>query len=324
MTIEEELKNLDSKRNKLSIFHKKSETISRLKLSFFKKMKAAEEAEDIIEAKKYYSYLIRTMNLSDKVYSRMYEEIKNFMNSYSFESFSKNEIDDITQNFDFESFRNFKINFLNLHITIEQYQKALSSFFYEYKDPQNNLITKINGIIEQQKEFFNDIEDYHSDFFKKLQDQKVLHTLLEEEKEISDQFLRKIEFVEQQTTTFSKYLVDKLKNFQISIQIMIKEVKNNPKLAVTFPFHKIEHLFEKHASIIALTIIGLGVIANLSTLAGIGTIAVVARTTMGLLSHTMEGIEALPSLETMAHKSKNLITSTINSVQASIQKISNL
>ena len=324
MTIEEELRSLDSQRNKLSLFHKKSETISRLKLSFFKKMKAAEEVEDIIEAKKYYSYLIRTMNLSEKVYNRMNEEIKNFMSSYSYQSIEKSEINEISRGFNLESVRIFQQNFLSLHVSIDSYQQSLASFFKDFQDPQDNLIYKILTIINQQKEFFNDIEDYHSDLFKKLQDQKMLHVLLEQEKEVSDLFLKKIEFVEQQTTSLAKTLSNKLQDFQNSIQLMIREVRKDPKLAVSFPYHKLEHIFHKHASIIALTIIGLGVVANLSTLAGIGTIGVVARTAMGLLSHTMEGVEALPSLEKIANNSKNFISSTINSVQASIERINKL
>ena len=81
-----ELNELMKLQKSSSLFSKKTSSISRLKLSFFEKMKAFEEKEDLEKTHLYFTYLIRASNLSDRIYRSMYNELNDTLDKLAFEN----------------------------------------------------------------------------------------------------------------------------------------------------------------------------------------------------------------------------------------------
>ena len=316
--IKDEFEELQKQQKRVSIFKQKSEKLSRLKLNFYNKMVKAEAAEDIEIAKQYYSYLIRTMKLSSNIYYKMEQEIISYSNHYSHQTLTPKEIDQSIGGTNIPEVNALKGVFQDFHTTAGRFQNELSAFFYEVAG-NNSPVSNLRNIVSREETFFNDIENYHSDFFKKLDDQKQIHALLEEEEKISNEFIRRIEQLEKRTMNFIQRISQKIDAFKNSFYQLGRKLQQDPSLAAKIPAEKFAHLIEKHAGIIAATAIGLGLVANLSTLAGLATFAGAAKTTMELLSHSLEGVEAFPVLRNIASKTKTMVNQTINRVQMSMQ-----
>lgn len=316
--LSEELKNLQKTISTFSLFGRKVQNISKLKRSFFEKMIAHQQQENVEQAKLYYSYFIRAEQLSIQIYTNMkqnFEELNSLINQNSM--VQREEIEQAFQGIESQPILNCKQTFTLFHVTQEQHIQALRQFLHSVLK-EEDICSKLLSLTNKEEEDVQDINNSSSDFFKKLEDQKEIHQLLSQEELVSNRLQALIKSLVAQTTSFSQKIIELSKQLQQQFINLSREFRSSPQhFVIERFFTPFTHLIEKHASVIALSAITLGIIANISALAGIGGVAMTARTTMYFLSHTLEGVEALPSVQSIAHKSTQII-------QQAIQKSHNM
>lgn len=306
----QEFQELQGVQKSFSLFSKKTQNISKLKLSFFEKMKKAEDDENIELAHKYFSYLIRTTQLSEKIYFRIENELiqySKYLNSISLQEMKSN-------------------NESNLDSQINEILSLISQFLSELKITMQeilfgeNTISQMNSIISKEKQLLEKIDHQPATFFDELKIQKELHELYLKESEISIQFISTIKTLEKHTTTFAQKLKIQIDNLNKALNSFIRELKAHPMKTIFNPFESAGIKLEKNASIFAATIFGLSIIANISTLLGIGTATIVCKELILLMAEIGEPLQAIPAIKTFFSRFKNTVIDAKNRAFESIQQ----
>lgn len=310
-TLHQEFNELQSIRKSFSFFSKKTQSLSKLKLSFFEKMKQAETDENIEVAHQYFSYLIRTTNLSEKIYVRVEQELKQYIKYL--ESISIQEIRD-------ENPSMLDIEIQEIIGLISQFLQELKIFVKQTLDGKHN-ISSMNQIINEEKRLLEEIDHHPATFFQELEIQKQLHQLYLKESEISIEFINNITTLEKHTTTFAQRIQIKIKQLNATFTQFTRELKAKPLKTIFNPFESAGIKLEKNASIFAATIFGLSIVANVSTLLGIGSAAIICREIILLLAEVGEPLQAIPALKSMTSRFKGTL---IDAKKRALQSISTL
>lgn len=295
-----------------SLFGMKVQNISKLKRSFFEKMLNFEQQENIEQAQQYYQYFIRAENLSTQIYTNMYtyfEELNSLTDQTSF--ISHQEIDEAFDRIQNQIIQECKQLFSLFHITQEEYIKSIKKFLQTIQSQE--IISKLLSLTSREEIDIQDIHNPNSDFFKKLKDQREIHQLLLEEELVSNKLQVQIKELINQTMSYSQKIIELSKRLQRQFIQLAQELKNSPQQFIIERFFTpFKHLIQRHSSIIALSAITLAIVANISTLIGIGSIAATAKITTDALSYSLKGVEALPSLKGIINKSNQVIREAIN------------
>ncbi|MFT4244566.1 MAG: hypothetical protein ACMXYB_03890 [Candidatus Woesearchaeota archaeon] len=295
-----------------SLFGRKVQNISKLKRSFFEKMLNFEQQENIEQAQQYYQYFIRAERLSTQIYTNMhqyFEELNSLTNQTSF--ISHQEIDEAFDGIQNQIIQECKQLFSSFHVTQEEYSNSIKNFLQILQSQE--ITSKLLSLTSKEENDIQDIDNPNSDFFKKLKDQREIHQLLLEEELISNKLQVQIKELVNQTITYSNKIIEISKQLQIQFTILVQELRNSPQQFIVERFFTpLKHIIEKHSSIIALSAITLAIVANISALVGIGSIAITAKITTDAFSYSLKGVEALPSLKAIINKSNQVIRDAIN------------
>ncbi|MCH8520206.1 MAG: hypothetical protein LAT82_05635 [Nanoarchaeota archaeon] len=318
----QEFSSLKKTISSFSLFGRKVQNISKLKKSFFEKILNFEQQENIEQAQQYYSYFIRAEQLSTQIYTNMkqnFQELQIILNQET--SITDQEIELISQLIQTQRIQECMQVFSMFHITNEQYTQSIKQFLHAVL-VQEDICSKLISLTQREEEDTQDINNASSGFFEKLKDQREIHQLLIQEELVSNQLQVYIKQLINQTTLYSQKIIELSKQLQRQFLSLSQELKTHPQQFIVERFFTpFKQLIEKHSSIIALSAITLGIVANISALAGTGGIAITAKITTDALSYSLKGVEALPSLRNIIEKSNQIINQAVQRSQQMISQI---
>lgn len=287
-TIDSNYEELRKFQKKLGYFRKKSETLSRIKLSFFEKMRDAEYQENIENAQQYYYYLQRATNLSYSIYHKMYQELSQFSLGSINEEFTYKDqlaIEEVSSS-------QVKQMYVSLYEAQKSYVEAINEFLR--KVDERNLLPLIERGIQTEESMLQKLGTSYQSIFGELSIQKELHSYLNQEKQLSDSIISAIERLSKQTKTFAQKVKDTVNAFLNNIKSVSSSFKNKPLRFLMGPAEKAGITLEKHASLFAATIIGLSLVSKISKLLGYGSISTLAEEAILLLAEVGEGFQSIP------------------------------
>lgn len=304
-----QMQELQNIQKSFKLFSQKTQSLSKLKISFFERMKSAEDEENIEEAHQYFSHLIRTTHLSERIYEKIETELsqyENYLTTISMEEELSSQKSII--NVHFNLLLSTIISFLNeLKTTIQTLQ---------YK---NHSITKLKQIIHQEKTLLERIDHQPDTFFTELHIQKELHELYLQESNISNVVISTIKELEKKTTSYAQKIKSSVQQLNASLTISIKQINQRPLQTIVAPFETVGKKLEKNASIFAATIFGLSIVSNISALVGVGAVAIVCKDLILLMAEIGEPLQAIPSIKKGYGNFKQMIENSVSKALQSIQ-----
>lgn len=298
---------------KIFSFSKKNKRIGELKLSFYKRLKTAQEKEDIESIKKYLNILLRTIKLSKLIYQNIIKtleeeekllfrelnekEINDFFLQYKI---VKQEIEKSTnqqQTFPLEEFKNA---FITNSRELSNYIYQIGNQIRELKYQNSSSIPRIQEIIKQEEILFNDLISKNEDFLTKNIEEIQIHNLLLQEKRIEDEIELIIQKILKISSDFLKNNSQIIKDNKTLLEKLLLELEKDYQLSKKYaniPFEKLVEkgeILEKHASKFALTVVFLSGVSALSALFGVGIITGLFTTAFTIVATGGEMLQALP------------------------------
>lgn len=311
-SLKEEIDEFQREKKLFGILKKKTESISRLKLSFFEKLKAAEEAENIHKAREYALYLQRATALSKKVYSRIDDMILEVREHLQVQVLEFEHLEEIDPNNILGSLDREMLSYIN------SVQDCIDKL---YNKDRGTLIKSILSSIPEQLSIIDSFDHSADTLFRELEMQSRLHELLIIEKREAQKILDIISTFEKQTMTYIQRISEIVKMFNNQSKLLVRNLKNKPLQTVFQPFERAGLALEKRASIFAATIFGFSIAGTFALLTGSVAVATACDGIILLLAEIGEPLQAIPAMKNGISKMKEKIVPAIKFFTASKNKI---